>query len=331
MTTVLEYQDARISIEDLDDTKRRLSVISLNKDLFIPIRQCETTYPLDLIKLILTIKGPAYLCDEIMREENPTYVQLSLKYSILGYVGENLFENKRILDFGCGSGSSTIILDRMFPKSAIVGIDIDDNVLNIGRLRARHYKIDNIKFVKAPDSDHLPDDLGNYDFVILSAVFEHLLAHERKNLLSQLWDIINPSGILFINQTPYRYFFVESHTTGLPLINYFPDRLTHFLATRFSNRVSRDATWETLLRKGIRGGTEKEIINLISGTDNPPKLLEPHRLGLKDRIDLWYALSTESRNLQSKLILKSIIKTVKLVFGVTITPSLSLALKKQAN
>ena len=109
----------------------------------------------------------------------------------------------------------------------------------------------------------MPDGIGNFDFVILSAVYEHLLPTERNMIVPLIYSLIKPEGILFSNQTPFRYFFIETHTTSLPFINYLPDRLTHFIARSFCNRVNKNETWETLLRRGIRGGTVKEIKSII--------------------------------------------------------------------
>ena len=39
--------------------------------------------------------------------------------------------------------------------------------------------------------------------------------------------------------------------------------------------------WETHLRKGIRGGTVKEIVGILEQTLGKPVLLEPDRLGIK--------------------------------------------------
>jgi hypothetical protein len=52
-------------------------------------------------------------------------VQLSLKYGVLAYTRSDDFRGKSILDFGCGSGASAVILARMFPESRIVGVDIE--------------------------------------------------------------------------------------------------------------------------------------------------------------------------------------------------------------
>jgi hypothetical protein len=81
---------------------------------------------------------------------------------------------------------------------------------------------------------------------------------------------LRPGGVLFLNQTPYRWDLREHHTTALPFTNCMPDWLALRYARRFAgwkrHRVARDAEWETLLRGGIRGTTEGQIVRLLAAT-----------------------------------------------------------------
>lgn len=139
ISLIISHPDAIVHIDQYPNNKTRISVKPKNKPIFISRKHCETTYPLELIKLILKIKGPSYLCDEITRDEDPAYVQLYLNNALLGFIDESSFENKLILDFGCGSGASTMILGRMFPKTEIIGIDLNKHFLSIAEQRLKHY------------------------------------------------------------------------------------------------------------------------------------------------------------------------------------------------
>lgn len=326
---------ANINIEKLNSGKNKITVETKNKDLFIPHKTWETNYNQELIEEILNIKGPAYLCDEIMRDESPDYVQKSLKYNLLGYLNKQDFEcenftSKRILDFGCGSGSSTIILARMFPKTDIVGIDLEKDHLQIANSRAKYYGFNNLEFLLSPNGDNLPENIGKFDYIILSAVYEHLLPSERTNLITKLWNLLNTDGVLFINGTPHRYFPIETHTTGLPFINYLPNKLACLYAQNYSKRNLRSDNWDTLLRKGIRGASIKEIRNILSKNilENNFEILEPKNLGLKDRIDLWNKETTTTRYKFIKKMLFVCFKCLKTFTGITLVPYISLAIRK---
>jgi len=324
------YLIATLKCKDGDTTVRRLAngkhLISTQPEPGIVImrRTWETAYPLELIQEIHAIKG-IYLCDEIMREEDPRYVEHFLRHEVLGYVDAAQFADKRVLDFGCGSGASTVILGRLLPPCDIVGIELEENLLAIARQRAKYSALQRVRFLQSPCEDALPAELGTFDYIMFNAVFEHLLPGERRVLLPKIWNLLNPGGILFLNQTPHRYAPIEIHTTGLPLINYLPDSLALLMARHFSRRVRPDDDWDTMLRAGIRGSTVREIMGILA-TYGSPTLLEP-RNSVGDQIDLWYGRLSR-RHAALKKMIWAALKVLKKTTGIELTPELALAIRK---
>jgi len=326
MGTILSHPDGSIRIDEVNG-QRAISV-ELRDGLFSPATTWVTNYTLELIEHVLRVKGPAYLCNEIMRDEDPRNVQRAFRWDILSYAEPAFFAGRRILDFGSGSGSSSMVLARMFPDAEIVGVELKPEFVELARHRARFYGVEGrVSFQLSSDANSLPSDIGTFDCVVLSAVYEHLLPGERQTTLPLAWSHLKPGGILFLAQTPYRWFPIEMHTTGLPLINYLPDRLTLYCARRFSNRVSPEAAWSTLLREGIRGGTTAEIITILN-RQGTAELMNPTRLGVKDHIDLWYQLSSSARQPLTKKLMMYGFRAIKAVTRVTMVPSLSLAIRK---
>jgi SAM-dependent methyltransferase len=285
-----------------------------------------------LIEHVLRVKGPAYLCDEIRRDEDEYYVTHHFRWDILSYVSPAAFRGKRVMDFGSGSGASTMVLARLLdPGAEIVGVELVAPFVDLARHRAAFYGVDQrVSFRSSPDSMSLPDNIGEFDYVVFSAVFEHLLPAERRTLLPVIWDRLKPGGLLFLDQTPYRWFPVEFHTTGLPLLNYFPDRLARWAALRLCGRLRGDESWEELLRKGIRGSTVSEILHILNGNGHRAELLNPCRNGVSDHIDLWYRLSSTTRLAAAKKAMMLGIRAVKTLTGVAMVPTLSLAFRKIA-
>jgi hypothetical protein len=154
------------------------------------------------------------------------------------------------------------------------------------------------------------------------------LPSQRMALMPQLWRAVNDNGFLFINQTPNLLFPIELHTTMLPLINYLPDRVALALSRRWSKRVQPDESWDELLQKGIRGATEREILDLLPKADGVPTMLEPRHHGLKDRIDLYYRNTNPNRLQTLKKIARVGIKAFRSWSGITLVPDLSLAIQK---
>jgi 2-polyprenyl-3-methyl-5-hydroxy-6-metoxy-1,4-benzoquinol methylase len=320
--------DGALRVEALPDGRHRLS-LEPGPGYFAPRRTWETSYPESLIQTIYSTKG-MYACDEIMREEDPRYVEHYLRHEVLGYVEPAEFAGKRVLDFGCGSGASTLVLGRMLPPCDIVGIELEEKLLSIARLRAEFRGVPGVRFLRSPSADSFPAGLGLFDYVIFSAVFEHLLPHERPALLPQIWSHVKPGGILFLNQTPHRWAPIEIHTTGLPLINYLPDGLALRMA-RLSKRVRPEDNWESLLRAGIRGGTVREILGILEAcgaASGSPVLLQP-RSSVGDQLDLWYG-KLSPRHAWFKRSVWLSLKALKTVSGIELTPELALAIRKVA-
>jgi len=312
------------------DTNRRL-VQLFNDDpaVFVPMQSCETGYSLELIDQIFRLKGP-FLCDEITRDESPERLQNLLKWNLLSYIDETEMRGKKVLDFGCGSGSSTSILGRMFSDSQFTGVELDHDSLSIARKRAEFYGLRNVEYLISPEPESLPQDIGQFDYIILTAVYEHLLPAERKKLLPMLWSALKPGGVIFFHDTPHRYFPVESHTTeGLFFLNYLPDRLAMAYAKKFSRANLKNDDWNLLLRKGIRGATIGEITGLLGVDASERRLLEPVRFGVSNRLELAKARWLQFR--QSGKLRKSyyaFTKLLNVITGIELVPYLAIAVQK---
>jgi SAM-dependent methyltransferase len=325
----LEHDRGRVSIHELPDGQRRV-VTHPEPGVHVSLSECVTRYPIDLIEQILRVKSPSYLCDEIARDEDPNYVRLFLSYALLGYVPPEAFKGARILDFGSGSGASTAVLARLLPDAEIVGVELEPDYIAIARRRAQHYGLTNFVFHQSPDPTTVPDELGEFRYINLGAVYEHLLPDERRMLMPQLWARLEVGGVIFVNQLPHRLYPIEAHTTGLPLLNYLPDRLAHLAATRLSARIDRDTSWATLLRAGIRGGTARSVQRDLTRSGGSAELLEPKQMGLQDHADLWYGFSVQRRATPIKRAMRIAFKGLSRIAGQPIAPGLDIAFVKRS-
>jgi SAM-dependent methyltransferase len=325
---VVERPDGRVLIRELGADRREVVVESSVEGRFISRSSCVTRYPVELVESVLGVKGLAYLCEEIGRDEDPAFVESVLRWAVLGYVEPEAFRGRRLLDFGSGAGASTMILARLFPETEIVGVELMPELLALAEARARFHGVGHVTFRLSPSATELPADIGTFDYIIFSAVYEHLLPAERRALFPRVWDALRPGGIMFLNQTPYRWYPHEYHTTGLPLLNYVPDALVLRLARRWSSRVSDTASWEELLRDGVRGGTAAEVVRRLRDAGRePPVVLRPSRNGCRDTIDIWYGYSSARRPALKKA-MRAVFKAIHRMTGQVVTPELDLALQR---
>lgn len=310
------YREAenKLVVQELADGRRRVS-----SDF--PAKAWVTNYPLDLIERIVEVKGVMWAVDEIAREEDPNYMTHSLRHALLEFVPAQAFVGKRLLDFGCGAGSSTVALQRMLPDTEVVGVGLDDPLLELARARAGYYGM-TLRFLGSANRRSLPADLGRFDFVNLGAVYEHLLPDERRWLLPRLWELLPDGGVLFISELPHRWYPIEYHTTGIPLLNYLPDRLTLALSRRFAPEVPADSDFDFLLQMGTRGGTAREVENHLGVRARRLSPLEG------DHADLWYRTRTAEAPNPIKALMRDVFKLLSRLSGQPFVPSLRLAYQK---
>lgn len=304
---------ADVAIEPVAEGRWRVTVTT---GAYAPRTTVETSYPPPLIEALLAVKGPEYVCDEIARTEDAAYVLRELELSLLSFVPRAWFAGRRVLDFGSGSGASSLLLARLLPEARIVGVELREDLVAVARERAA-FEGANVEFHVSPAPDALPD-VGRVDAVVLSAVYEHLLPAERAPLLRGLWSLLAPGGVLFVNQLPYRWSPVEAHTTWLPFVNYLPDALAH-RATRYAARGVRDrATWDEWLRRGVRGGTLRGIVRTLPGA----VALRP----AQGWAGLWYELGDTTRKVAVKKALRAAFRVTDRV--TPMEPTLTLAVRK---
>jgi SAM-dependent methyltransferase len=331
-TIRLERPNGYLVVEEIGGGRRRLETVTTDEETWVGARTWETSYPLDLIETILEVKGLRSVCDEIRREEDPKYLQHVLWWTLRAHVDPEEVGSARILDFGCGSGASTMILSRMFPEATFLGLDIDAEANRIAEGRRRYYGVDRVEFRLSDEPTGVPTEIGEFDYIVFSALLEHLLPAERRTVIPALWNRLKPGGLLFLGETPHRWTPVEIHTTGgLPLVNYMPPSLAMRFAKRYSKRVYPEETWEQLLRRGMRGGTEKEFLGYLrrAGYDDA-EIQRPSKQGLRDEFDLWYEISHVNEMPGFKTKLRSGFRGLKRVSGISFTPYLAFAVRKRS-
>jgi ubiquinone/menaquinone biosynthesis C-methylase UbiE len=292
--------------------------------------ECETTFPVELVDEFIRNSPFVSLCTWISRHEEKEVGEV-IRRQLLSYCRPADFEGKRLLDFGCGSGASAFSIAPALPNTEIVGVDLSPERIAVAQEIACTYRIQNVRFLVSPAADRLPDGIGTFDFVTLNAVYEHLLPGERRELMPLLWRHLNVSGILFVNQTPYRYFPYEHHSTRLWFINYLPDRAAHWFARRFARLnpgLNRSGTWNELLRGGIRGGTEAEIRRNLCARGGRASILQPCSTG--DRGAYWLACTSAERHRAIKRTVAGLFSMSDRLLGTVPSMNLDVAFRKDA-
>jgi SAM-dependent methyltransferase len=325
---VLTAAAGSVEVFPLPNGRFKVTLKPNDLNAFIPRISCETSLPPDVIKAFLNVSF-TWLCESLARYDDPEYLEVVLRKQLLAYVGESDFRGKRLLDFGCGYGASTICMAEMLPDTEVVGVDLNALEVELARRVLAVRGLSNVQFLISPDPNSLPPAIGTFDFVMLSAVYEHLLPEERRRVMPLIWSSMNYGGILFINQTPHRYFPFEHHSTGLWFINYLPDRISFFLArnvSKINTGVNRSLNWTDHLRGGIRGGTEGEILgNLRLSGSGHPTVIQPK---FQDRAKYWLSCTNPERHRLLKNCVAVLFRLTDKFFGTVPSMDLDVAIRK---
>ena len=106
------------------------------------------------------------------------------------------FERGRIMDVGCGSGGTAIVLANNLPHAEVYGIDLSQPLLDIAKVSSRLSDLhDRVKFESA-DVHNIPYEQHSFD-VVLSINMVHLV-EDPVQMLNEMARILAPNGVVFI-------------------------------------------------------------------------------------------------------------------------------------
>jgi trans-aconitate methyltransferase len=113
------------------------------------------------------------------------------------------FRPATAIDFGCGVGRLTFAMAKYCDR--VIGIDVAEGMLSVGREQARRRGIDNSEFL-----DSLPD--GPIEWVNSLIVFQHIPPVRGYEILAELLDRLVPGGFLSVHLT---FFHDERHAAEI--------------------------------------------------------------------------------------------------------------------
>jgi SAM-dependent methyltransferase len=128
---------------------------------------------------------------------------------IEGMFGPNVWseiKGRTVIDFGCGEGNEAIEL-ASHGAGHVIGVDIRESVMDVGRKNARVAGLENIVF--SADAGRKADVIFSID------AFEHF--SEPDTILRLMASLLLPGGKVFIYFGPPWY-----HPKGGHLLSFFP-------------------------------------------------------------------------------------------------------------
>ena len=207
----------------LDDTGTE-RILSING------RRYHTHYSERLIRMLIARKGVARAPHYFSYKD--TRGRLFLE-PLLRYLTARGLGNLRVLEVGCSFGHNTEYLNEQPAVAEIHTFDADGPFVEITRAKVQELgltKVRQVLHLTEAETTRLPFAAGSFDLVLAIAVIEHLPSRDRRRFTDEYYRVLACGGHIAILDTPNRAFPLETHSVGLPGIQWLPARMAYAYA-----------------------------------------------------------------------------------------------------
>lgn len=162
---------------------------------------------------------------------------------------------RRILDLGCGTGSTTLMLKQAFPQARVIGLDLSPYMLVMADHKAKtaeldiHWRHGNAEHTGFPDT--------SFDLVTASLLFHETPQTVTKSILRECFRLLVPGGEVVIldgNQTALRQMEWLTEVFEEPYIKeYAAGSVDAWMGTAgFEAVKTKDVWWINQVTHGIK-------------------------------------------------------------------------------
>jgi SAM-dependent methyltransferase len=212
-------------------------------------REHRTYYSERLIRMLIERKGvdraPLYFPFKETRGRH-------FLERLFTYLGTRGVAPLTVLEVGCSFGHITEYLNDQPLVAAIHTFDVDHDFVEMTRAKIEDLdlaKVRRILHLTDEETRRLPFDDHAFDLVLAIGVVEHLAPEGRHRHVDEWWRVLAPGGHLVVLDTPNRAFPLETHSVGLPGIQWLPPRLA-FGYARLARPQFRGVGFEQFDRHG---------------------------------------------------------------------------------
>src|SRR2546426_1889245 len=157
-----------------------------------------------------------------------------------------------VLEVGCSFGHMTEYLAEQREIATIHAFDADPQFVEIARANVDELRLGRVRDVRLFSNDEtrrLPWPDGAFDLVLAIGVVEHL-PRDRRAQVDEYYRVLAPGGHIAILDTPNRLFPLETHSIGLPLVQWLPAPLAYAYARLGRPRRFHGVSYEQFVADG---------------------------------------------------------------------------------
>lgn len=130
---------------------------------------------------------------KISGEQPEFFCEYKIKDLLLLVQSYNLPTNGKLLDFGCGVGSSVGMMKKYFPNAEIFGVDVSEKSIEIAQSRFGDFAQ-----IQTYDGEILPYNSETFDIIFAACVFHHIPQQYYQAIFQEIKRVLKPNGIFVI-------------------------------------------------------------------------------------------------------------------------------------
>ena len=228
----------------------RLTDLGDRRVLTIDGREYATAYSARVIRMLIERKGiertPPYLTYKETRGPHflgPLFHHLRMRRA----------RRLSVLEVGCSFGHMTEYVAEQPEVAAVTTFDTDPPFVALTRAKVEELglaKVHEVALLGNRETCRLPWANGAFDLVLAVGVVEHLPIRNRRAQVDEYYRVLAPGGHIAILDTPNRWFPLETHSVGLPLVQWLPAPIAYRYARACRRRVFRNVPYAEFVADG---------------------------------------------------------------------------------
>jgi SAM-dependent methyltransferase len=200
----------------------RLEDLGDRRVLTVGGRDYPTSYSARLVQMLVERKGPARAPQYFEYKETRGRHFLD---PLFAYLRRRGARDLSVLEVGCSFGHITEYLAEQLEVRAIDTFDTDPAFAAMVRVKVEEMGLGRVREVRLfsnEETRRLPYPDGTFGLVLVLGVIEHLPVRGRRQIVDEYYRVLAPGGHIAILDTPNRLFPLETHSVGLPLVQWLP-------------------------------------------------------------------------------------------------------------
>jgi len=245
-----------------DDITYRLDDLGDRRVLTVADRRYETSYSERVVRMLIERKGarraPPYFEYKHTRGDH-------FLTPLFRWLRAGRRERLRVLEVGCSFGHITEWLADQPEVAEIRTFDTDAEFVEIVRAKREELALPSVVEIRRLTPEEtcvLPWSAAAFDLVLALGVVEHLPARTRRAQVDEYYRVLASGGHIAIVDTPNRWFPLETHSVGLPVVQWLPPQLAWRYARLGRPAKFKDVAYAEFVADGTgwRNATYRECL-----------------------------------------------------------------------